>query len=117
MAITSGTIKKKLEALGVYDLSMSIAINELVEVDKEIDRYNAIIEEEGESLKEITREGNVKIVNHSLIASREKSRNLKQKLLNDLLLTPQSLKKNGIELTKSDEDMFEDALIKRADDE
>ncbi|WP_430811276.1 MULTISPECIES: P27 family phage terminase small subunit [unclassified Carboxylicivirga] len=105
MALQTATIKAKLEELGVWKPALTLSVRQLVDVDETLDLMQKAVKEDGVSIKHTSREGHERVVAHPLLAEITKLQSVKQKLMNDLMLTPSALdrsKKQGVD----DDDTF-----------
>ncbi|MBK3516700.1 P27 family phage terminase small subunit [Carboxylicivirga marina] len=93
MALQTATIKAKLEELGVWKPAMTLSVSQLVDVDSTLDLMQKAIKKDGVSLEHTSREGHTRITAHPLLTEITKLQAVKQKLMNDLLLTPSALDK------------------------
>ncbi|WP_430813140.1 P27 family phage terminase small subunit [Carboxylicivirga sp. RSCT41] len=108
-------IKKKLEELNIYHPSLLPAIHQLIDVDSSLKEIRKTLKKDGFSIKTTSREGADRIVPHPLLNELNKMEITKANILNSLMLTPASLKRNGVEIQPTKDDDFDDALKKRVD--
>ena len=115
-ALTQVTLTKKLKDLGIYSASIIPAIQSLIDIDSLLCEMKNAMAIQGALIEYKSREGDVRYMVNPLIPEITKLEATKQRALNDLLLTPSSIKKNEVQTFKKDDDFFEDAIKNRVNE-
>ena len=113
--LTAAYITTKLKDLGTYHLSLRPNIEQLIQIDTILCEMKNTLNEKGSLLKITSREGDDRFVLNPLIPEIIKFEATKQRTLNDLLLTPSALGKANIQIIKSNDDVYEDAVKNRTE--
>lgn len=114
-ALTAASITTKLKDLGTYHISVRPTIDQLIDIDRVLCQLKNTLLEQGASKSTKSREGYDRYMVHPLIPEIIKMEATKQKTLNDLLLTPSSIEKAGIQIIKTNDDVYEDAIKNRTE--
>ena len=116
IALTAANITKKLKELGTYHAAILPTVQQLIDIDNILCEMKNSMSVQGALITIISREGDTRYITNPLIPEITKLETTKQRTLNDLLLTPLSIKKNEVQTIKKDDDVFEDAIKNRVDE-
>ena len=115
IALTAANITKKLKELGTYHAAILPTVQQLIDIDNILCEMKNSMSVQGALITIISREGDTRYITNPLIPEITKLETTKQRTLNDLLLTPASIKKNEVQIVKKEADVFDDAIKNRTE--